>query len=514
VADVRAGERVVVALVALGVLVLPGCSGAADDAGEEAAASRRRSGSAASSPFSVDAVPEGFELLVAGTGDRQQVWGEDCCGTDSPFTVLVRDGGEDASAAIVSVAGYADTQGGFAQASRGYIDPDTESLEVDGKPARWWPGREDDGEVAEPELAVDEGDDLAVLVTGVGLSQDELIELYERVEPQGRAVAPEVSDPPSGWRVVGSVDAEGVLASRLRATTPVRVPAGRGAHAAGWQRDGQELVVATVPGRHLAIAALAADARRSPRREVVEVEVDGRATVTIVEQGDTYRSETLAYEAAWGDVVVLTAIDPARREAPGLPTVDDLLQLAGGIDQTTEDGWDGFVTSANGGPGLGPDLGVVELGRGEVDGIAWLLQSAPPASAGHRIGDLVLSGSDYPSDCLKLDTGERACVNLQTGSATGTIWYRSDEVTTVPDFVIVTTIIEGVSGRLVRPDGSSEPDVAFELHRLPGGRTWGGVAFATAGLLACPDPVTGAMPGGHSRIEVLDASGVVRGCVS
>lgn len=341
--------------LALLAFVLGACSSGGSDAGTGPARSTTTvpSGSTASSPFTVGAVPEGFELVAAGTGAQRQGWGEDCCGSHEPYTILERTDGSGAPVRV-SIAGYEDSQGGFFQVSNGYGDDDVggEVTEVDGKQAAW--SEADPDESAQdlwswPELIVDEGDDVAVSVSGVGLEQGEAEEIYAAVELGGsHATPPSVPEPPDGFMAVGSVDATGVIGLRsgeARVGEPIGPVA---AHGAGWLGGSRSLTVETIPGRSVSLVAAAAGERYGVDQSEVRT-IDGEQ-VLVVDRGEgtSYREITVGIVAPWGDVVLVDAFtDQARSKVPvTLPSIEELVAVARSVEKTTDAEWDAFVAGA------------------------------------------------------------------------------------------------------------------------------------------------------------------------
>lgn len=347
-------RTVVVGMVA--ALVLASCSSGSGGGGGETGmtTSTVPAGSASSSPFSVT-VPPAYELLAAGTGSARQGWGEDCCGSDEPYTMLERTDGE-GEAVRVSIAGYEDMQGGFSQLSNGYgNDPvDSEAAEVDGKPGIWsgpYPGGDEGSRWNWPELIVDEGDDLAVTISGAGLTKDEAEDVYDQVELDGtRSNPPAVSSPPDGFEVVGAVDADGVLSLREARVDESSQPGSRRAHSAVWEGDRQSLIVQTVPGRAISREAAALGERNGS--DVGEVRTVDGEPVLVIDSGPGFdaRRIIVGIEAPWGDVVLVTAFtDQARSKQPAeLPTVEELIAIARSVQQADEAEWASFVASVPG----------------------------------------------------------------------------------------------------------------------------------------------------------------------
>jgi len=134
-------------------------------------------------------------------------------------------------------------------------------------------------------------------------------------------------------------------------------------------------------------------------------------------------------------------------------TEDELLTLAASVEQTDEATWDAFVIEAAGGPGLHPDEGRVEVARGSVGKIEWLLQDGPATG-----GILATEPDDDPDlsqidTCLKLSDRTRTCADAVQTSPNGTIATIDDDAvdgngdTSIGDVAIVSTTQDGASLR-------------------------------------------------------------------
>lgn len=487
--------------LAAAALVVAGCSGGAAPSGGD------ETGSSVSSPFSVGAVPAGYELVVAGMGTAVGDWGEDSTGTVEPYTVLSPDGRATGEEVVrVALTGYEGYQGGLLQASLGYVSEHTE-LTIDGREAVFAPpGRSAVGQ-RWADLVVVRGDDLAVRVSSPSATQAELVAIAKRVVlPDDRREAPTVTDPPGGLRVVGSVDVDGVLATTASVAPHTdQVPGPRSAHAAGWVLDGfgerDHLAVLTVPGRSIDLAALSVRERffHAATRTTSTRRVGGRRGVLIDEvwEGSVDRRRTLLVESSWGDLIVV------RATGERLPSADDLVAIAASVKPTDDAAWEELVTEANGGPGLHADFGRHELARGRIGGIDWLLQDGPPHSLED---DRSLGGVD---PCLKLSTGRRACADSGTALGGGGDWhgYRLDH--SGLSFVVVGT----QSGPGVLRITTSTTTASAELVAVPAGGLWGAVVFvADPGFATCSPPEGTPAPG-QMRVEVLDDDGEVAACL-
>ena len=337
--------------LAAAALVVAGCSGGAAPSGGD------ETGSSVSSPFSVGAVPAGYELVVAGMGTAVGDWGEDSTGTVEPYTVLSPDGRATGEEVVrVALTGYEGYQGGLLQASLGYVSEHTE-LTIDGREAVFAPpGRSAVGQ-RWADLVVVRGDDLAVRVSSPSATQAELVAIAKRVVlPDDRREAPTVPDPPSGLRLVGSVNVDGVVAfTAFFDPQANRAPGPLSAHGAGWLFSGIEgtgsLSVVTVPGRSLDLAAVpASDWRtylsRIGTRTTRFRTVGGRPGLVI---RDVFPEESkitvrVLVESSWGDVVVVVV----RASGEDIPSEDELLALAASVTSTDDATWAQFMAEANG----------------------------------------------------------------------------------------------------------------------------------------------------------------------
>ncbi len=294
--------------VAIGVALLlgPGCSSGAD-----------RPPSAAPAPataFTVR-VPERFASVAAGFGSQQQVWGSDSLGSDQPTTVLGREDGTHAEL-VVRLTDFGGDQGGFDALVWGDDSTGVDDRPVGDDRARYVP----DGDGRPATLAVERGDDLALVITGAGAARDELVDVAERTDVSaGRSIAPVVR-PSAGERVLGSASAEGVMALRPFVAAPDRsgseVPGGPRTYArAWWDRSARaSLVVLAVPADALSIDVVRhlVAVRGDDELRVDAATVDGRAAVrmqrTFGLNGSTERY--LVTTSSWGDRLVLVATAP------------------------------------------------------------------------------------------------------------------------------------------------------------------------------------------------------------
>lgn len=504
---VPGAKRVRWVMVAAAMVVLIGaCSTDGDDGEADPPEPAARTGSVVSSPFTVGPVPDGFNLVAVGTGTRRQGWGEDCCGTDQPYTVLER-ADRRGGAVRVAIAGYENSEGGFGEVSSGYVsEVAAKRNDVDGKPGIWWPG---DAEEAGgtwrswPNLAVDEGDDLAVVISGKGANRKELEAVYRAVRLDGtHAHAPSFPNPPKGWAVVGSVDVEGVFA--LQASQAVDQPAGgRKAHSAGWLVGSRNLLVLTVPGRSLSLAAAAAAEGGSEGTTTELRTVDGRP-VFVTDSGSirSYRQRSVAIDAPWGDVVVATATDdhPGGADARPLPSIDALIRLARSVKRATPAQWRAFQGTVANPLDAQIDPGRIEITRGEADGIGWVLQTAAPGPSNFLGGDAGYDGSEVPDLCVKRSDWKRTCPVKTEVFDGGVVRTMGD-----PRLQVIISTRPAVMYQIIGPAFANDvgPMVA-----VPGGKLWVGVSRSTVTGFTCRPGVAD-----PPRLELFASDGKPVGCL-
>lgn len=459
----RRGPLVAVALLAVLSTVIacgsddPESIGSTD--GQEAV------GSTEASPFSVGYVPDGYHPIQAGRGEIEGDWGQDCCGTDEPYTVLTLDGAPDgAGPVVVSVTGYEGYQGGLFQASGAY-PTGPERVDADGAEALHVPeGPVDDGDRSTwPELLVDRGDDRAVRVSGPGLDLDQLLAIAREAElPEHRTDAPLIPEPPFGLEVVGSVDVAGVVAKSSGGTSyrgGIYAPVG--SWVTNWAGGGalEMLTVLTLPGNALDLDALLVDLQprvSSFRDSSSPAEVGGRAAVVTERERDEEETTVRSVwtTTSWGDVVVVSsyAVDPIG--------TDDLLRMAGSVEATDAGAWEVFIRDVVVGPRLAPDADRSEVTRGVVGDREWLLQtSATPGDEPYLAG----LGPPGIDPCVKLSDGTRRCA-INGGDGPGYEWAQARPSPGQPEWdeemVVVATSIDAAAVRFVTPTESVDAPLA------------------------------------------------------
>jgi hypothetical protein len=480
----------------------------------------------ASSPFVVEDPPTGYQPVLAGRGDIPQTWSSDSFGDDEPVTVLVPPGDHigGMGAMTVSLTGYAGFEGGLDQAVAGYPAAQPEESEIDGRRALYTPPGASPAGPHGADLVVAVDEDLAVRVGSGNGSRDELAGVARRVRPQAdHLLAPRVPEPPGGFQVIGSVDAD-VLVTLWASPLPSSdvVPAGERAHTAVWARlDGSgagtvgpaTIAVSTLPGTAVSLGALGPALAITPSGRTAKMRdatVRDRPAAIVDAGEERARFRALVTSTPGGDALLVVA------SGGKLPEAEDLVAVAASVQSTTAEAWDAFVVAARGGPGLRPDPGAIELERGEAEGIEWLFQartddgSLPFLGGGDvdpATGESRTAGEFVIDPCLKLADGQRACLG-PGGSEQG--FAEAVSVTRVrgplddggqfPGFHMVMTTQPALILRITSTDGVREA----RFHQLPGGERRGAVIVTDlVGPRGCdtsvePVPVT---------VELLDAAG-------
>jgi hypothetical protein len=481
---------------------------------------------AESSPFVVDG-PEGYELLVAGTGTYELEWGGgDAAGNDEPLTVLAPPGEEVSSddAVFVSTTGFEGYQGGLEEALSGGGGVE-EDFEVDGRRALYtaaggW-----------HEVLATVGDDLAVRVRARTLDRDELVDVVGRTEVSARhAEAPAITDPPEGLHVLGSLDADVTGAWTQSSAEPGddRVPGPTSAHSVVFQQAGRQISVMTLPGRAGDVVVAGAFAEWWGLEAEVSHPGDRPETLAVVDYrgdegdggdagGEIGRTDVFGHTPE-GDLLFIVAT--GSRE-DGVADHETLLDVARSVREASADEWSELIEQAGGGPGLHADPTAVELARAEEAGVEWLFQAVPARNVG--VYEEGVEGSDelFPDPCLKLSTGERACAdvdfNFAGDDAAGGLFEAWESDDGFPAFLVVWTELEGAEVEVVLERGSEH----VQLHPIDGSPWRGAVVFADVGLRTGIDSCAGqpgqrdyADPEDLVRIDILDDDGEVLGCIT
>jgi hypothetical protein len=208
---------------------------------------------------------------------------------------------------------------------------------------------------ATAELVVDRGDDLAVIIRANGMSKDELVELLARVTPaDDHAQAPRV-DPPAGYDVIGSVDADVIVAlDPYVVPDHGGVPGLAGTHSViWWQGDPSAaasssftglIAALTVPGDSVDVAALAGHTLQPGPYEFSRY--SRVADATVLEYGsDESTNRAVFLPTSWGDALMVVASGDA------LPTTEAMVAMASSARPASAEGWESIVAAATGGPG-------------------------------------------------------------------------------------------------------------------------------------------------------------------
>ena len=507
----------------IGVFALGLIGAACGESGPETAVvEQSQAPGTSSSPITAE-VPADWQLVTAGVGTGQQTWGEDCCGSTEPYTV-VKVEGEDRTI-TVAATGYGEYQGGLAQASSGYMGDITE-LDVDGRTALLSLGSEDPQPGAPPsDLVVDVDGDSAIHVMGVGATSEQLVALAANATiTDDHRVAPQLEPVPQGFEVVGSVNATavGLLVGSVSPGTE-NINGDEATHTLGWTvgpagpPGGQATVLlAAVPANSVSLAALEVDVAQSAGSADVTRTAD-RLSFSIEETAPGQAgslSRTVVGDTSWGDQLI--AVANSRGPKDQLPTLEQLDEVVASTTEADADEWAKLIEDANGGPGLNPDAGQSEVARGEADGIEWLLQTGEPgwiSSTDGRIG---------VDECLKLGDGTSACPT--SGSASGvedqvaftmaTGEFGPNKLAFVG--MVVANDDPTASLRLTLPDGSTQ---RADFHPVPGADTRAAVLVGDQpGQFRCdgPGPQVPVAGDGQSigSLERLDAKGNSLGCTT
>ncbi len=473
-----------------------------------------------SSPFRVGHPPEGYSPVQAGRGTLTQAWGEDSFGSHESVTVLAPKGEGPGGPGEVRVElfGYEGLQGRISQGLIGYgIGDPPPKFELDGKEAVFKAAHETYFGQVPAQLAVDFGNDVGVLVSKASAGRDELAEIALATRPQDdHLLAPVVDDPPGGLEVVGSADADvGFSLTGFPSPNSDHLPAGERGHTAAWARpkpggawfaeDGT-VVVTTLPGLALDLDAVVASTNWAVRRnhppEAKPVEVSGRPG-RVVTFANGNEDTVVVSSTKAGDLLLVNAHGPNR------PSVDQLVAVASSVEPATAAEWDQFVTAVRGGPGLRADAGAVELERGKVGDIEWLMQAVEPSPNSRlRSRPGPQPAGMTVDDCLKLPEG-RVCENQSASTGDTAFWlfnYKAPPTSTFPSYLIVT--VTGSPAERARVHLQGAPAVDIALHPVPGGPLKAGIVtnmvFPQAPVAPCLEP---GAPTYAGLVELLDRSG-------
>lgn len=483
---------------------------------------------AASYPFEVGWVPDGYRLSAIGIGTDEAEWDGEM-GSDEPYTVLDVGG----TTVIARVAPWEPMESELRWASSsGDRSPELFTLD-DGRAAAFG-----EGQAAVPgsdvaawnDLVVEVEPGVALVVAGAELPKQTLVQVAEAIDPAiDRTAAPVVGDAPEAWTVLGSVQADGAVAltAEVRPRTS-SIPGPVSAHAIGYDRalrpDGDPgltdtLAVMTLPAGSIDLEALQVEPPPGESIGAAAVDVEGRPGHVI----DSYarfggRIRSLVTHGDGGASIVVTA------SGGTLPDADELARVAASVRRVDGAAWEQAIVDAFGGPGLRPDEGEIAVATGSFGDVDWLLQSrtteVPDGVPGLVPGKVV-----NVDECLKLSTRRRLCIpGGLSGSAGGiAVWNTAspgfDELRLPPFVVVTSNEPRAVTARL----SSGAQSVDVQLHQVPGGSVGNvnaglAVVDVPPGIIATchpdpselPEPPTGTSTG---RIDLLDASGAAIGCI-
>ena len=333
----------------MAVVVIAGLSVVAACASGQGEHARPRSASHPSAPFTIAAVPAGFERIAAERGRQYNPWGDDSFGTAEPFTVLARRGRDasDPKLIVVSATGFMSYEGGLGQAAPARPGSDRLTIfRVHGRRAIFTPAQTTtDGRRVWSDLVVVRQHDLAVRVRTRNATKDQLLNVLERVETLGKTLAPNVPDPPSGYAVVGSVDA-GVTAG-LNVDVPEwdltndayrTGPGNPVVHRMKWSTtDRGGMTATTFPARVGSLDALpgyAAFRLWDTQTTSRPVRVAGRRGVTLeIRYTSGWKQIAVFTQTRWGNLVMVMAWGNTT------PSIRELVAMAASVARTSEAEW-------------------------------------------------------------------------------------------------------------------------------------------------------------------------------
>jgi len=382
--------------------------------------------------FTVGWVPDGYEAGPLAVPTREPVLSDDSVGGIEPYLVVAPDGWTDDPDEVVFVAlvdGSAN-QGGLEQAVPGY------SNDIEFGADRWrFPNgyggdRPADGPAAPRQVVVRVEAERGVRVHSERAPMRVIDALADAAGLDGNR--PTLTHVPAGWKVVAELSASAMANLDGLALWPSQVRylptiGAAGSHVRVWSRgDRVTLTVATIDGSPSELTAAGllrrADVWRSGHG----------GTESIERTGDTWWSEhrndgarRLSRVALAPDGSLLL-ISVATQTGDPLPSRAELDRLAASVT-VDRAAWDAELAAQRGAP---PALraGAVELERGEVGGIEWLLQATSGAEDPIEVGPTPTTLPGEPSaapqrvePALHL-TGGRT---LLPGGSTGTAHART-----------------------------------------------------------------------------------------
>jgi hypothetical protein len=336
--------------------------------------------------FAVGWVPRGFAAPRWEVGSRPAVLSDDSFGGVEPFLVVAPDGwdGDPDAVAVVTLVDGSSNEGGLEQALPDYLG--VRHPTTLGHHQAWiYRGTAKDatGRTIPRQVVVRLDGERGVRVISRGVAVATLEQIARRASLASRR--PVLAEPPQGWSVVSQLGAEAtaVLDATWYAWPPRQhlLPAS-GARAGTWTRGEDELQVLRVDGSasDLDAAGLVRLADWAPQREPgwTVARVDGswlaehREGPGLAGGAPVRARRELTTLGRDGGLVAVEVSGPRLSE---LPSVADLRRVAAGV-RTDQAAWDRAVAEASRRPPR-PTAPAVALARGEVDGVAWLLQSDP-----------------------------------------------------------------------------------------------------------------------------------------
>lgn len=515
---IRSSVGQVAWVLSIGMLALVACG----DPVQEAQSGPPHGGA---HPFSVGEVDSHYELTIADRGTDKQQWGVEM-GADTPYTAFEADG----RVVVASIVPWEPMESSLKWASgSGDVDPEAVVLD-DGRPASY--GKGVNG--AWDDLVIEVGPTEALRIASKDATSAQLVKFARHLRSNGDAgTAPSVEGAPPDWNVLGSVQADALIALRARVyTSASAAPGPASGYTIGWfdQRppvndtNSGSLAVMVLPGDSASLAALAVTPVFGSSKSPSKLKVGGRPALFFDGVFEVGGGRSVVTKDETGALIVVAA------HGEQTPTRQELVNLASSVKPSTGAEWKQLQEKAFGGPRLSPDRGETELARGTVDGVEWLLQTttaqiAPGSVGPDRNGSVVPLGptSVRVDECLKLSNRERSCGQPSGGGAGGSVflWLSSAPNFTkagLPDYVMITTSIAEARRMRVTVEGRvAEADV----HPVPNGSVdtiGAGVAFTDLPDLALipscmPDPPPAPEGLGTLRIDLLDASGKAVGCV-
>ena len=302
-----------------------------------------------SAPFTVGHVPSGYALAVAGTGTDRQRIGAPSEPSDNPFILLSRNKEIDGAAIVVVAKAGLERFGSLA----GFDGPGWSGgvpSSVNGRAAIYAPKTVGGDNRHVANFAVVTGPESSVIVSTPDAAEDNMAPMAAAIVPgNDPEKAPGTSKLPAGLSVTGHVDAAGVIALRSRITSDAGVPGAISAHTVGWRKGEAQLLVSTLPGSSLDVAALAALELEnlSNGTKVKPLKVGGRPAMFL----DLPDRTVLVAETLWGDVVVVSSVRPRGTRTAGLDMAA-ITEVAASVRHSTASKWQSTVDAARSATGV------------------------------------------------------------------------------------------------------------------------------------------------------------------